>query len=188
MDVYLIRHSPVAIEKGICYGQTDVPLAADCQDHFQQLKKSMGNVRPDVVFSSPASRCMQMAQHFSSKVIADEMLWELHFGEWENKRWETLPEEVLRAWTENYVIQAPPGGESYQELFQRTKDFWQEELLSRKEQTIFIITHGGPIRSFLAHLLEIPLTKTFHLQIDLGSISKVSLQDGYHRVEYINRQ
>lgn len=187
MDVYLIRHSPVAIEKGICYGQTDVPLAADYPELFQQLKKSMEKVAPDIVFSSPASRCLQMAQLLSSKVIKDERLWELHFGEWEQKKWDELPETPFKAWTENYVEQTPPGGESYRELFQRTKYFWQEEILTRKEQTVFIITHGGPIRSILAMLLEIPLTKSFSLQIDLSSISKVKLHDGFNTVEFINR-
>ena len=31
MEIYVVRHTKVAIDKGICYGQTDAPLA----DSFQ---------------------------------------------------------------------------------------------------------------------------------------------------------
>ena len=189
MDVYLIRHSAVAVEKGICYGKSDVALKDNCQLDFELVKKKLEGILPDQVFSSPAIRCTQLAHHLadSSGVQQDGRLWELNFGEWELKAWDELPWEQLRSWTENYITEAPPAGESYSTLFNRTKEFWEERIIGGDEEVIFIITHGGVIRSILSYLLEIPLYKSFSLKVDLCSVSKVVVSDGYGMVEYVNR-
>ncbi len=189
MDVYLIRHSAVAVEKGICYGRSDVDLKESCGLEFELVKKKVKGITADQVFSSPAVRCTQLAHYLagSSKVIPDERLWELNFGEWELKAWNELPGEQLRNWTENYITGAPPAGESYSALFTRTKEFWEENIATSDKPVIFIITHGGIIRSILSYILEIPLHKSFSLQVDLCSVSKVVLAGGFSSIGFVNR-
>ena len=189
MDVYLIRHSAVEVDKGICYGRSDVPLAADCPSQFELVKGKLGGILPSLVFCSPAQRCSQMANYLSpsGKVIEDERLWELNFGEWELKAWNQLPQDQVLQWTENYIHEAPPSGERYMELFDRVKAFWQEEITTKNVESIFIITHGGVIRSILSYLLDIPLHKSFSLGIDLCSVSKVIVQENSFTIKYINK-
>ena len=189
MNVYLIRHSPVALEKGICYGRSDVALKEDCLSQFERVKRRLEGIQPSLVYSSPAQRCTQLAKYLSSsgKVIADERLWELNFGEWELKDWNDLPQEQVQYWTENFIHEAPPSGESYLALFNRVKEFWEEEIASKNVESIFIVSHGGVIRSILSFLLEIPLHKSFSLDVDLCGLSKVVVREGFNTIKYVNK-
>ncbi|RKZ48020.1 MAG: hypothetical protein DRR00_20450, partial [Candidatus Parabeggiatoa sp. nov. 3] len=45
-------------------------------------------------------------------------------------------------------------GESFQTLFNRCQDFWND-ILTKPYQTIIIVTHLGVIRALLAYILEI---------------------------------
>ena len=189
MDVYLIRHSAVAVEKGICYGRSDVALREDCQSQFETVKRKLEGIQPSLVYSSPAQRCKQMACYLSpsGKVIADERLRELNFGEWELKAWNKLPQEQVLHWTENFIHEAPPSGESYLALFNRVKGFWEEVIQNKNVESIIIITHGGVIRSILSYLLEIPLQKSFSLDVDLCGLSNVVIRDGFNTIKYVNK-
>ena len=43
MEVYLIRHTQVGIESGICYGQTDVPLADSFPLECKRVQEKLPN-------------------------------------------------------------------------------------------------------------------------------------------------
>ena len=84
-----------------------------------------------------------------------------------------------------------PNGESYLDLYKRATDFF-EELVKKNYKNVGIITHGGFIRSILSYILEIPLKKSFSIQIYYGSVSKIVLSqdnnsNSYITVEYINK-
>ena len=72
--VLLIRHTAVAVATGICYGQTDVPLA----DTFEQELASLRQRLPDLVaatsqiFSSPAQRCVTLANELRRTGLSTE--------------------------------------------------------------------------------------------------------------------
>ena len=138
MDIYLIRHPAVKLNPGICYGQTDVALAANFTQaiHLIQAKLS---VLPEekIIVTSPLQRCWQLATQLSegSKVIIDNRLQELNFGAWEMQPWKAIPPEQLQWWLDDYVNRAPPQGESYQSLFERSQDGWQS-LLTTSCQTV----------------------------------------------------
>lgn len=187
MDVFLIRHTAVDVPAGTCYGHFEVPLSANCREHFSSLAQNLPALENSLILSSPASRCLRLAKHLSPQIETDERLRELHFGAWENKLWNELPKEELNSWMANYVEAGPPGGESYRQLLERVVQCWQEKVLTADAKQLLIITHAGVIRGLLAFLLDIPLENTFKLQIDYGSISQVNLTNGYARIGYINR-
>ena len=86
MDIYLIRHTKTDTKKGLCYGQSDVPLADSFYDEALQLQQKLPELNGDCkVFSSPLSRCLRLANRFSDTVTTDERLLEMNFGNWENK-------------------------------------------------------------------------------------------------------
>ena len=53
MKVILIRHTSVDVPKGVCYGQTDVPVAATFTEEAEMTKKALSDRTFDAVFSSP---------------------------------------------------------------------------------------------------------------------------------------
>lgn len=187
MDIYLIRHTRTATETGLCYGQTDVALADSFVDDAAALRGKLPDLSADCpVFSSPLSRCSQLAEMLSTQVIADERLLELNFGAWEGRRFDAIDAETLKQWSDHFVDRAPPNGESFNDLCRRIGAFWQE-LLQQPHEQVLIVTHAGAIRALLAHVLNLPPANAFQLRVDPGSLHKLRRQHDYTYIDYLNR-
>lgn len=195
MDIYLIRHTSVKIESGICYGQTDVALADDFTSAFEPIQSQLSTLpKNTVIISSPLQRCLQLAKQLShgDPVITDKRIMELNFGEWEMQKWNDINQEVLQKWMNDYVNVVPPKGESFQALFERCQDFW-ENLIAKPCRTVIVVTHLGVIRALLAHVLEMPLQKSLCIQVDYGAVSKLKYHESekahqyWITIEYLNR-
>lgn len=186
MDIYLIRHTQTASDPGLCYGQSDIALADSFPDEMADLHNKLPEFDEDCkVFSSPLTRCLQLAETFSDEVISDARLQELNFGDWEGKRFDDIEADALQHWTDNFVTAAPPNGENFEDLYRRAGDFWQD-LLALDAEQVLVITHAGVIRALLARALNLPLANSFQLRIDSGSVHKLRQADDYLYIEYIN--
>lgn len=171
MEVFFIRHTTPLVDKGICYGQTDLELAPT----FPEEQRSVLNQLPaafDAVYSSPLKRCFRLATKLSGeKLLVDDRLKELDFGEWEMKPWESLPRGALDLWMADYVHNAPPGGESMLEMQVRVLAWWKD-LQSAGFQRIAVVTHGGIIRIMNVHFKDMPLSDAFgSFQVPYGSVT-----------------
>jgi alpha-ribazole phosphatase len=187
MDIYLIRHTKTATEQGLCYGQSNVALAGSFPKEAHQLQQKLPEFKQEsLVFSSPLSRCVQLAERFSSTVVTDARLLELDFGDWEGLRFDAIEAGVLKQWTNNFVQAAPPNGESFTDLCRRAGFFWQD-LLGREAEHVLIITHAGVIRALLAHILTLPPANAFQFRVDPGSVHKFQHLDNYTYINYINK-
>jgi len=185
MDIYLIRHTQTAGDTGLCYGQSDIALADSFPDEMAALHNKLPEFDDCKVYSSPLSRCLQLAETFSDTVTTDPRLQELDFGDWEGKNFDDIEADVLQHWMDNFVTAAPPNGENFENLYQRAGDFWQELLATDAEQ-VLVITHAGVIRALLARALNMPLASSFQLRVDSGSVHKLRRSDDYLYIEYIN--
>ena len=157
MEIYLIRHTTPDIEKGICYGQSDI----DLKDNFEQEIKDTLHQIPsqfDLVYSSPLKRCLKLAKRIQKDILIDDRLIELNFGDWELKKWDDIPNHEIEPWYEDWVNTPPKNGESYFQMHERTQRFIKE--LPKKER-IAIVTHSGTIRRIIAHFKNIDLKDSF---------------------------
>jgi len=189
VDIYLIRHTKTDTLKGLCYGQTDVALADSFLEEARQLQQKLPELKPNsLVFSSPLTRCAQLAEKISDKVTIDKRLSELDFGDWEYRRFDDIDVYVLQQWTDNFVHVAPPNGESFIDLCQRAGAFWQDVVhgMNPAAEQILIITHAGVIRALLAHILKLPPANAFQFRVDVGSVHKLQHLDHYTYINYIN--
>jgi len=189
MDIYLIRHTKTDTLKGLCYGQSDVALAESFLEEARQLQQKLPELKSDsLIFSSPLTRCVQLAERFSDNVSTDARLLELDFGDWESRRFDDIDVDVLQQWTDNFVHVAPPNGESFIDLCQRAVSFWQDVVLGMQpaSEQILIITHAGVIRALLAYILKLPPANAFQFRIDAGSVHKLQHLDNYTYIDYIN--
>lgn len=188
MEVYLIRHTQVNIEPGICYGQTDVPLADSFPRECERMQGKLPPITDWRVYSSPLHRCHTLAQHLNcGSVNSDHRLMELHFGAWELKRWNEIEAgQAARIWFSDFVNQRCPLGESFQELFERSVAFW-EELCHQAHPYVLVITHGGVIRALLSYFLKFPLANAMRITIDYGSVTKVRVLEYGTVIDYMNR-
>jgi alpha-ribazole phosphatase len=191
VDIYLIRHTKTDTLKGLCYGQSDVALAESFLEEARQLQHKLPELKANyLLFSSPLTRCVKLAEQLSESVITDARLSELDFGEWESRRFDEIDTAVLQQWTDNFVDIAPPNGESFLDLCQRAGSFWQDVVHGSthpKSDQILIITHAGVIRALLAHILQLPPANAFQFRVDLGSVHKLQHLDNYTYINYINQ-
>lgn len=187
MEVYLIRHTRVGVAPGICYGQSDVPLAesfaTDINVVVEKLKTQLG--AEPMVFSSPAQRCTQLATQINPQVELVSALQELNFGAWEMRAWAELPAEETSLWMENFVEKRPPKGESFQELQTRASAFFTT-LPQLEQSPIVIIAHAGSIRSMICQAIGLPLSKAFQIELDYGSITKLVYRWGLWNLKFLN--
>lgn len=172
MDIYLIRHTTPAIEKGIIYGQTDIDVTPDFEKEATAIQQNIPT-DTDAVYSSPLQRCTKLAQFlFNKDVIEDSRLQELNFGDWEGLMWGDVEEKQLNNWMENFVTTAPPNGESMADMLKRVQGFWTE-LLKLNHSKVVVITHAGVIRLISSIIMDTGLKDIFDLKIEYGDVFKV---------------
>lgn len=169
MQLYLIRHTSPDIEKGICYGQADIPLNERLFKEELDSIRSKIPVLPQVFYSSPLKRCWRLAEEFSPLAVQDPRLKELNFGDWELKSWKAIPTAALQVWMDDFVNQAVPRGENYLTLFNRTDSFLKDLLLQPLESA-GLVTHAGNIRSIISWALGLPLENSFRITIPYGTV------------------
>ncbi|MGR9087240.1 MAG: alpha-ribazole phosphatase [Gammaproteobacteria bacterium] len=187
MDIYLIRHTRTAPAPGLCYGRTDVALAQSFEEDSRELQQKLPKLPRDCpVYSSPLTRCLRLSERLSGNVTTDDRLLELDFGDWEGCRFAEIEPVRLRHWTDHFVDTAPPGGESFEDLFRRTGLFWQE-LLEQPLDQVLVVTHAGAIRALLARILTLPLANAFQFRIHPGSVHKLQHINDYTHIDYLNK-
>ncbi|AQG78586.1 histidine phosphatase family protein [Spirosoma montaniterrae] len=213
MDVYLIRHTEVAVGRSVAYGQSDVDLA-DAYD--EQRDRLLAHLPTDAaaIFSSPLTRCRRLADDIAGSmaagsrietapgqtalidahrpvVVHDDRLKEYHFGDWEMVPWATIDRAALDPWMADFVTVRVPNGENFQDLFDRVSRFWREQILPLAEtqpgQPVFIVTHGGVIRALLCLFLDLSLHNAYRINLDYGAVTKLTLTDLSYTIQYINR-
>lgn len=174
MELVLVRHTSVNIEKGMCYGWLNVPLHTDFLNEADRVKKKIGNTFFDAIYCSPLVRCATLAQYLAespAELIFDARLKELNFGMWEGQLWSTIAEsDVGKKWFQNWEALPCPEGESYTQLIDRIRDFYTTTLNINRDKRVLIITHGGAIRAFLSVLQGLTPSETFAREIAYGEV------------------
>jgi len=173
MEVYLIRHTTPVLDPGLIYGRKELLLHADFA-YEREVVQSQLNGDFEIIYSSPAARCTELASAISPTFLTDNRLQELDFGEWEGKTWDTVDQQALQTWMDDYVNVCTPGGESMMQMHARVKEFWAE-LGQSGYRKIAIVTHAGVIRLILSIVNQIELTSVFDIKIAYGEVIRVRI-------------
>ena len=188
MEIFLIRHTSVEVQKGICYGKSDVALSQTATKEIahtiQRLSTHCDVVKANV-WSSPAKRCVQLTQHITDNFQTEERLWEMNFGDWELQAWADIKREESDPWMADFVNINTPNGESFQDLSNRANAFLDEIIVQDFEQVI-LVNHSATIRAILCRALNLDLKNAFRMEVDYGSISKITHKNGFWGVKFIN--
>lgn len=168
MEVYLIRHTTPDVSPGICYGQSDVGLAATFENEVSEVLNQLPD-RIDKVYSSPSYRCTELARKIHSDIILDQRLMEINFGNWEMLPWDAVPADDLNRWMADYITIPPGDGESLQKVCQRVLEAFTDILKGSCEH-VAVVTHGGPIRLLINHFNQQELKQAVELKIAYGEV------------------
>ncbi|WP_025741392.1 alpha-ribazole phosphatase [Aquimarina pacifica] len=169
MEIYLVRHTTPNIEKGICYGQSDIGVTETFEKEVEKIHSQIPIHDISKVYSSPLQRCKLLAKTFNHTTFFDDRLKELNFGDWELMAWDDINPSEINPWMNDFVHTPTTNGESYIILQNRILAFFNELEHSSKEK-IVIVTHAGPMRALLSYIRKIDLKDSFSIHITYGDV------------------
>lgn len=173
MKIVLIRHTSVDVPKGVCYGQTDVPLSATFEKEALAVKEQLSTLSPDVVFTSPSTRCVRLARFCGfGDAIQDNRLKELNFGDWEGQQW---AETDMSVWKTDWVNPPAPNGESFMQMYGRVVSFFND-LKEKPCQSVVVFTHGGVINCARVYFGQAGMKDVFAQTPQYGEFVGFNLQ------------
>ena len=160
--VTLVRHTRPRVSDGVCYGATDLDVAATFEEEAAQVVETLAPAQRLV--TSPLHRCRRLAERIGAAQgltpRIDGRLREMDFGTWEGVRWNAVPRDELDAWAADFLHARPHGGENVYMLRERTWaaiDDYQRSGLAH-----IVVTHHGIIKAAVARNGD-PEAWKFHL-------------------------
>ncbi len=157
-----IRHgATLSNERREYQGWLDPPLLVKERERLKAIRHRFR--APDLVFSSDLKRCHETASLLFPKhrIETTTYLRELHFGDFEGKRYEQLQHlSEYRHWIDHFRT-APPNGESFDTFTARLEKGFAHisTQLTDDVTDVAVVTHGGVIRYFLETYA--PISKSF---------------------------
>lgn len=164
MDVRWIwvRHGETEDNRSRRYlGHYDAPLNKQGREQAFAAAERLKNEPVTYIYTSDLLRCKETAHIIACSqkmtVVETAALRELDFGQWDRKTYEEIMrthKSLAEKWYNNPYDVSPPEGESLYELGDRIGR-WLSDLEERMlpTETAVLVTHGGPIRWFLAEYL-----------------------------------
>jgi alpha-ribazole phosphatase len=181
MKLILQRHSKVNVPDGTCYGQTNVPLALRFEHEFIDIKLNLEAYPYQAVISSPAMRCLKLAQFMAGvhiPLLVDAKLWEMNFGDWEMAAWNDIFKSPQgKVWFADYVHTPAPGGESFMDLIARAQSFIEKLASQKQYKNVLIVSHAGTIRALYSIITGTPPQQAFDLKLDYGQYIELSINN-----------
>lgn len=186
MNIYLIRHTKPAVESKICYGQTDLPVDASFPQELARIKSIIPK-KFDVIFTSPLQRCKTLAHNLNAdRIIEDNDLMEINFGDWEMKPYTEITFNEFEDWTTDFVYKKAPNGESFFEMNDRVIRAW-EKIVSSEYENICLTIHSGVLRCIFAHILGIELKNAFIIGQEYGAVNLISIDKNITEIKFLNK-
>ncbi len=186
-----VRHAPVTVNDGRCYGQTDHPCDVSNEVAFAALARRLP--REAVWVTSPLKRTHRTASGIvraglpgpdptpGPGVLVEPDLIEQHFGDWQGVTYAELAERNGNLWPRFWLApahHAPPGGESFVQLLERAHPAIERLSRAHAGRDIIAVTHGGTIRAALALALDLAPEAALALSIDNLSLTRIEHYPG----------
>ncbi|HUZ71784.1 MAG TPA: histidine phosphatase family protein [Stellaceae bacterium] len=181
-----VRHAPVTVNQGCCYGQTDFPCDVADLDSFTTLAQILP--REAVWIASPLQRTHMTATALVAAGAAgpdpvpgpgidiEPDLIEQNFGTWQGIKYSELHARRGDDWQRFWLAPAhevPPGGESFAALVRRVRAAVERLSLSYRGRDIVSVSHGGVIRAALALALDLAPEQALAFAIDNTSLTRI---------------
>lgn len=162
-------------------GQSDIELSADGHKQVERLRDRLADEKIDAVYSSDLKRALTTAEVITSghdlEIITCPELREMHYGECEGLTFDEITRLYPELWEQIIKFDFRldfPGGETLNGFIERTITFLDRLNEHSQEQTILIVSHSGPLRVLICHLLGIDLSHWSQIGCDNASLSIVN--------------
>lgn len=169
MRILLARHGETPWNaEGRYQGQIDIPLSHVGEAQAAALGKRLRDVDITRAVASPLSRARHTAElalgpERASLLTTDADLQEIAHGEWEGLLASEINEKDptrLRAWREEPQTVLMPGGESLDQVLERSwRGFARATEGLNEHDTLLLVAHDAVNRVLLCRILGLPIGK-----------------------------
>lgn len=193
--IYLVRHAETAHNldgKGL--GREDAPLTELGEAQVREVAARFSGLPLSKVLSSPLSRARMTADAIADVAgceteVRNELI-ELDVGETEGLTFAEMRErypEFMRLWGgEDPSEVQMPGGERLADLADRTHALVEDLASLQGDEAIAVVSHNFVIKVLLCQFLGIPIGQFRRFQVDLASVSTLSVRNGRAAVIALN--
>lgn len=190
ISIDLLRHGQTTAGNSFI-GSTDVSLNTT---GWKQMLAAPLRDQYDVVIASPLLRCLHFAEKRASqnneKLLIEEKLKEIHFGEWEGRSseglWETDETALINFWKDP-VQHTPPGAENLLQFRDRVMSAFIAICDREKSSNVLLVCHAGVIKVILTQLLGMDLNNMQQFSIDHGSVTRIEIWPHQARILFVNK-
>ena len=181
----LLRHGQTAMSAAKQYsGRANPELTELGKKQALAAAQALADTHIDAVVCSPLRRCQQTAaavvEGRDLRVETVDDLIEVDFGRWEGKTFaeaDAACPELHARWLKDTSV-ACPGGESLRAVHRRVSAARRELQQRYAGQTVLVVSHVNPIKSFVRQALDSGPQTPNHLFLELASVSEVEFFDG----------
>jgi broad specificity phosphatase PhoE len=192
--LFLLRHGEVeARYHRIFGGRIDMELSPRGHEQARALADYLAATHFNAIYASPMKRAQQtlapLAVQKGMPATTLAGLREVDFGDWTGLGWQQVQERFGVSafdWLDRLEGGHVPGAESGAQFRARVEPCLRQILRDCPSQTVGVVCHGGVIRMLLAVLLELPLPKLAHFDIEYASVTIVEQRAHRSEVELLN--
>jgi broad specificity phosphatase PhoE len=192
-QLYFIRHGEVEETYHKVFGgsRIDMGLSPLGLRQGEAVAAWLKNTHLDAIYASPMLRVQQtlapLAKERGVQPLLEPGLREVDFGDWTGHRWDEVQAKFgvsAYDWLEIMETSGIPNAEDILSFTPRVEESLLRIVQAHPHQRVAVFCHGGIIRVMLGLLLDLPLTRMAHFNIEYGSISVVEIQpEKKHAVE-----
>lgn len=190
----LVRHGEVeARYQRVFGGRIDMDLSPLGLDQARQTAEFLRPARADALYVSPMRRAQQtvapIAAALGREPVTIHNLREVDFGAWTGHTWEEVRTRFGASafdWLHELERGTVPEGEPLAGYLGRVQAALDGILERHAGQSVCLVCHGGVIRAVLALLLEIPVSKAAHFEIDYASVTVIHQRPHRPEIELLN--
>ncbi|MGB2757983.1 MAG: MSMEG_4193 family putative phosphomutase [Acidimicrobiia bacterium] len=191
--ILLIRHASTAETGKTLSGRLPgIPLSAKGRKEALAMADALGTLSIAAVYSSPIERTVETATIIAAaahqlRVKKDKGLLEADYGDWSGKKLAQLrkaPEWPLIQRAPSHA--AFPGGETMRAMQNRIIEAIPRLAAAHANETIVLVSHADPIKSYIAHALGMHLDQFQRIDIAPASLTRIDMHHGLPRIVSMN--
>jgi len=184
--IFLVRHAEAESNAQRFYGGwLDSPLTPLGLKQAESLKKRLGREDIGRTFCSDLQRAKQTYKllDFKCPVKFTRALRERGYGTLEGVKYDDDP---MRRKHHMDPRAKMPGGESAAEVQKRVWLQFQENIFPAREEKVLVLTHHGPLVTFMCKFLGMPLSRWKAFKMGNAGLSILVKEDGLWRLKLWN--
>ncbi len=194
MKIYIIRHGETdANVKKLAQGRTDEPLNKNGRDLAVLTGQAIRGLHFDACISSSLKRASETAKIVLAEsgndipFTLDDRLLEMDFGQKEGKSLSEMADTDYLFYTDPFQFPGFPGGETIQDVCERTQSFLKELIAKDDGKTYLVSTHGCAMRAMTNYLFDDP-SNFWQGQAPYNcSFTIIEVQDGTARITDVDK-